>query len=227
MAITFSKLITDCLVALGDDSGTTWSRTDCIWPWCIQGILAFPILRPQLYDYHFLAAAYSLQMPADFREVISVEYPIAEQPPSYLVRKNRLDPDFFNETGFYDVDHDYSAGIGWMMYFSQQIQIAEHVKVQYLGNHDTDMDDDDTVEISIPDEYEDILVAYVVAKGYRERLGVFMQDPTAHSSIILQMTDMVVKSELNYQGLVLRAQVKLADSRITHRLASDKYDRVY
>src|SRR4030042_5027148 len=164
MPITFSQLLDDCLVALGDDDSSTWSRVDCIWPWCIQAILAFPILRPILYDYHFLTAAYTLSMPSDFREVISVEYPISQQPPSYMLRKNRLDPDFYNGAGFYDVDHAYSNGVGWMVYFFQQIQIAEHVKVQYLGNHDTDMDDDYTVEISIPDEYEDILVAYVVAK---------------------------------------------------------------
>ncbi|MFZ0534780.1 MAG: hypothetical protein WAM09_16535 [Anaerolineales bacterium] len=227
MSIKFSDLLTDCLVAMGDDAGAQWSRVDCIWPWCVQAMLAFPILRPVLKDQTMAAAAYILAMPSGYREVISVEYPISQQPPSYMIRKNRLDPDFYSETGFYDVDHDYSAGAGWMMYFSQQIPISVHVKIQYLANHDTTMADDDTTVITIPDEYENILIAYVMAMGYRERLSAYMQDPTAHTNVILSLTDMVLKAEANFQELVLRAQVKLAQSKMTHRLAADKYDRVY
>jgi hypothetical protein len=104
---------------------------------------------------------------------------------------------------------------------------GEHLHINYLANHDTAMADDSTKVISVPDEYENILIAYVVAKGYRERLGHYMQDPTAHTSIILQMTEMVNKAELNYQQLVLRAQEKLAGSRTSPSMQVDKFDRVY
>ncbi len=87
--------------------------------------------------------------------------------------------------------------------------------------------DDSTDEITVPDEYENILIAYCVAKGFRERLGFFMQDPTAHSSIIGQMTEMVHHAEQNYDRLVDSGSKKLVDSRTTPQMQVDKHDRVY
>jgi len=228
MSITFTKLLSDCLVAMGDETAATWDRTDTIWPWAIEGILAFPILRPMIDDHtNGLTLVYVYDLPADFREVITVEYPISQVPPVYLVRKNRLDPDFHIAAGYYDIDHNYVSGSGYVCYVSGGIAAAAHIKMQYLANHDTAMLDDATDLITIPDEYENILVAYVLAKGFRERLSAYMIIPTAHSSLIMQMTEMVRRAEENYVNLVLRAQQKLADSRITPNVAVDKFDRVY
>ena len=228
MSITFTKLLSDCLVAMGDETAATWDRTDTIWPWAIEGMLAFPILRPMTDDHtNGAVLVYSFDLPTDFREVITVEYPISQVPPSYLVRKNRLDPDFHNAAGYYDIDHNYASGEGWVCFVSKGLGANHHIRTNYLANHDTAMLDDSTVTITIPDEYENILVAYVLAKGFRERLSAYMITPTAHSSLIMQMTDMVRKAEDNYHLLVQRAQQKLADSRITPNVAVDKFDRVY
>src|SRR5665647_1493828 len=108
MTTSFEQLLTDCLVALGDSSGITWDRTTRMWQFCIEAILTFPILRPMLDDHtNGNAIVYSYDLPEYFREVISVEYPIGGQPPTYLARKSHLAPDFYEFPGFYDVDHDY------------------------------------------------------------------------------------------------------------------------
>jgi len=228
MSIGFSKLMSDALIALGDSDATTWARTTIIWPWCIEAMLEFPILRPQLDDHtNGASVVYSFAMPADFREVISVEYPISQQPPAYLVRKNRLDPEFYDEAGFYDIDRDYAGGVGWFMYVSGGIAALAHIKTQYLANHKTDLIDDDESYITVPDEYEPILVAYVVAKGYRERLGAYMQDPTAHMTIITQMTNMCKEADDHYQELVNNAIAKLTGSRVSPQMHVDKFDRLY
>lgn len=227
MSITFTKLLTDCLVALGDDDATTWSRINKIWPWCIEAMMAFPILRGMELEYTMLAASHKVTLPADFREIISVEYPIDQEPPIYLTRLNHLDPSFYQAETYYDIDRDYKTGKGWLLYVAKMLAIGEKVRISYLSNHSTDLADDSTKLISVPDEYEGILIAFVIAKAYRERLGAYMQDPTAHTSIILQMTDMVRKSEDNYQQMVLRAQEKLSDSRTSPHMSVDKYDRVY
>lgn len=227
MSVKFTTLLTDCLVALGDDDASTWSRTDKIWPWAVEAMMAFPILRGMEYEYTMLAATHKITLPADFRELISVEYPIDQEPPVYLTRLNHLDPTFYESYTYYDIDRDYKTGKGWLLFVSKKLAIGEKVRISYLANHSTDVADDNAKLISVPDEYEGILVAFVVAKAYRERLGAFMQDPTAHTSIILQMTEMVNKAENNYQQMVLRAQEKLADSRTSPHMESDKYDRVY
>ena len=226
MSVKFSQLLTDCLVSLGDDDASTWSRTDVIWPWCIEAMMAFPILRGMELEYTMLAASHKVTLPSDFREIISVEYPIDQEPPVYLTRLNHLDPAFYETETHYDIDRDYKTGKGWLLYVAKKLAIGDDVRISYLANHSTDVDDADKL-ITVPDEYENILIAYVVAKAYRERLGAYMQDPTAHTSIILQMTEMVRKADDNYKALVLRAQENLAESRTSPHMSSDKFDRVY
>lgn len=226
MSVKFSQLLTDVLVSLGDSDASTWSRTDVIWPWCIEAMMAFPILRGMELEYVVMGATHKVTLSADFREIISVEYPIDQDPPLYLTRLNHLDPAFYEAETFYDIDRDYKTGKGWLLYTSKLLPLTHKIRISYLANHSTDVDDVNKL-ITVPDEYENILIAYVVAKAYRERLGVYMQDPTAHTSIILQMTDMVRKADDNYQQMVLRAQEKIAQSKTSPHLTSDKYDRVY
>ena len=228
MALTWTKVLNDCSLALGDPLAATWSRTSTIWPWLQEAVLNIPVLRPMLDDHtNGGSIVYSYAAPSDFREVITVGYPISAQPPTYLTRKNRLDDDFWSSIDCYDIDHDYSAGAGWFVWVSGGVAASAHIKMQYLSNHSTNIVDDATATWTVPDEYESIIIAYVVAKGYRERLGAYMVNPTAHTSTILQLTDMVKKAEENYKELAQRALTRLADSRITPNVAADKYDRVY
>jgi hypothetical protein len=228
MAFTWTKVLSDCLIALGDPLAATWSRTSVILPWLQEAVLNFPILRPMIDDHtNGATTVYSYQAPSDFREVITVEYPISQQPPTYLSRKNRLDENFWDSSNSYDIDHDYTAGIGWFIWVSGGIIKQAHIKMQYLANHSTTIVDDSSATWTVPDVYENIVVSYVLAKAYRERLSAYMITPTAHTSTILQLTDMVKKAEESYKELSQRALQRLADSRITPNIASDKYDRVY
>ena len=228
MTITFTQLITDCLVAAGDEDAATWSRTDIAIPWCKEALRVFPILRPMLDDHtNGASLVYSYAMPADFRELISVEYPISQVPPVYLVRKNRLDPNFYNEAGYYDIDYDYSTGSGYFVYVSGGVAALAHIKTQYLGAHATALADNSTDVITVPDQYEHIIIAYFITRAWRERLGVTMRDPTAHTSLVMQLTEMVRKSEENYKNLVAAAMQFISESKITPHNEVDKFDRVY
>ncbi len=228
MTIADDDFLTACLLALGDSLGNTWSRTDRILPWACEAVRFFPILRPQLDDHAAgLAKEYVFDMPVDFREVISVEYPISQQPPVYLVRKNHFDPHFYADDGFYDIAPDYSSGAGWVMYVSGGVAATAHIKTQYLANHDSALEDASDHFLTVPDEYEGLLILAVMCRAYRERLSYMMQDPTAHSTDIQQMTTMVSDLEEEYRNQVAAAQAKVTNSVITPKLASDKFDRVY
>jgi hypothetical protein len=76
MTTSFQSLLSACLVSLGDASAAMWSRTDVIAPWCIEAMLAFPILRPMQDTPSTAAATHVITLPSDFREIISVEYPV-------------------------------------------------------------------------------------------------------------------------------------------------------
>ena len=228
MSITFTKFVSDCLTAAGDVGTVTWSRLTFGLGWAKEALMVFPILRPMLDDHtNGASIVYKYAMPADFREVISVEYPIGQQPPTYLARKNRLDPNFYADAGFYDIDHDYSTGGGWMCYVSGGVAASAHIKTEYLAGHDTDLADDSVDVITVPDEHEPILIAYFITRAWRERLGNAMRDPTAHTSIIQQLTEMVRRADENYASLLTQAQHRLVESRVSPANKVDKFDRVY
>jgi hypothetical protein len=172
MTTSFQSLLSACLVALGDSTGAMWSRTDVIWPWCIEAMLAFPILRPMQDTPSTAAATHVITLPSDFREIISVEYPVGQEPPVYLSRRNSFDPNFYSSDEYYDIDRNYASATGWVLVFSKKLLIDSDVVVNYLAIHDTDLDDASDSYITVPDEYVNILVAYMLAKGYRERLWV-------------------------------------------------------
>ncbi|HEX9091032.1 MAG TPA: hypothetical protein VF831_06050 [Anaerolineales bacterium] len=228
MSITFTKLLSDCMVSAGDSDAETWPRPTVAMGWAKEAISQFPILRPQLDDHtNGGSVVYSYSMPAGFREIISVEYPISQQPPEYLVRKNHLDPDFYDQAGFYDIDYDFSTGSGYLCYVSGGSAASAHIKVQYLAMHETDLDDNSADLITVPDQFENILIAYFIMRAWRERLGFVMRDPTTHSNIVYQLTDMVRKAELNYKELVDAAQRFISESKTSSGNKVDKFDRVY
>lgn len=232
MSISFSQLLSDCLIALGDDNGLVWSRINKIWPWCIEAMQTFPFGRPQRLDHTITAGELRhFDLPVGFREVISVEFPVDQDPPVYLKRYNRFDPYFYKSHEFYDVDHNYEDGSGWTLYYSvymePQAPGLPHMYVDYLADHDLDMEDLITCYITVPDEYYSILIHQVMCRAYRERLSFYMQDPTVHTSIVMQLTEMVNKAEERYDSLVTAAQQKSSNSKQLPSQSVDKFDRVY
>ncbi len=228
MTTSFQKLLSDCLVALGDSGGLTWGRTSIAMPWANEAMLNFPILRPMQATITVAgSASYQHDLPTDFREIVSVEYPLSQDPTAFLDRMNHLDPNFYSNEEHYDIDRNYVDSAGWVLWTSKKVAVASQLKVNYLANHKTDCTDSPSSYITVPDEYESILVAYVVCKGYRERLGYYMQDPTAHMPVIAQLTDMVQHAEDHYNQLVAEMMTKYTDSRILPHRQVDKFDRSY
>jgi hypothetical protein len=231
MSISFHQLLDDCMLAIGDVAGATWSRADVITPWAKEAMLAFPILRPTTESLTVaIAAKHNHKLPVDFREIVSVEYPIGEEPPVFLTRMNHFDPQFYQSEDHFDVSRyylDYVSYTGWMVITSKLMPIDEDIKVNYLANHNVDLDDDPADLLTVPDEYEYILVAYVVAKAYRERLSFYSQNPTVYTNLIYQMVQMVDKADARYQQLVNEAIAKSSESRKSPPMQVDKFDRVY
>jgi hypothetical protein len=230
MSITFQDLLSDCLVALGDDNGLTWSRINKIWPWCIEAMRTFPFGRPMKEDHTLLVGEdIKFDLPSDFREVISVEFPVNQNPPQYLTRLNRFDPNFYSANDYYDIDYNFADAAGWIIHFSAYLKTytGSHVYIDYLADHDLDMADDALHFITVADEFYTILISQVICRAYRERLSYFMQDPTVHTSIVYQLTEMVRKAEEHYASQVAEAQERLAKSRLSPHQPSDKYDRIY
>jgi hypothetical protein len=231
MSISFKQLLDDCMLSLGDPTGAIWSRADVITPWAKEAMLAFPILRATTETITVgLSAKHVHKLNFAFREIISVEYPIGEEPPVFLTRMNHYDPDFYKSDDHFDISRyylDYISYTGWQVWTSKLMPPAEEFKVNYLANHNTDLDDDVADLISVPDEYEHILVAYVVAKAFRERLIIYLGNPSVYTELVGELTATVDKAEKRYQAMVDEAIRRLAESRTSPHMEVDKFDRIY
>ena len=210
--------------ALGDPTQLVWSNTTLL-TWLNEAVAEFPILRPLEKAQAIATATYTFALPADFREVIWVEYPISQTPPALLKYKSHLDPNFYTSEEHYDVDRNYNASAGYMLWTSAELPAGSTVKVSYLGLHNYSMIYGD--QVSVPDQYHNILILYVVWKAYIERLSLQLQLPTAHTSLIQQYTIAVQTAQQAYQDAVKVAVDEVTDSRQTPPMAIDGYDRIY
>ena len=236
MPITFTQLVDDIeyqLGYLGPGGGLPefhWERSIQTAPWALQALQAFPLLKPKRYGFTMIASTHNIELPSDFVEMMSVELPAAQEPPVFLFRLNYLEKGFYNNKQvFYDVDRNYLAGEGYVMIISRLLVAGDHIHINYMTYHDHDLLDNSTDEITVPDQYEDILITYVVAKAYRELMSIYVVDPTAHEALITEMVDLISQAEDKYAKMIegLLSSVSIGNSAITPNRSVDKYDRVY
>jgi hypothetical protein len=224
--ITLGTLLTRIQSALGDPSGLIWDRTTVIWPFACDAIRDFPILRPKSTAYTVAEDGHSFALPADFRKLIYVEFPPYQDPPEYLQRKGHLGPTFFGEDGFCDLDRDYDSGGDYMLWVSNNLVVGDIVIVRYLATHVTEFANEYSY-ITIENQYVQVIINHVILMAYTERLALQLQDPTAHTSTIQQMSDAVKTAESNYLDLLKRAQEELTSSQRLAGWKVDKHDRIY
>jgi hypothetical protein len=225
MAITFGSLLSKVMYALGDIGEAYWTKSTVFY-WLVEAIREFPIPRPQLENYTVITDTHVLTLPADFRDLVWVEYPVGEEPPVHLTRRSHLESDFYDRAGYYDIDRDYSTGKGWTLWTSELIPAGAHViKVNYLADHDTDMAEGSA--LTVPERYHNILMQYTIWRAWNEKLSLEIANPTAHTSTILQITETVAKAREKYDELIVDAVKSLSQSRVTHNRKMDKYDRIY
>ena len=224
--ITLGTLLTRIQHALGDPLGAIWDRTSTVWPFAVDAIRDFPILRPKTVVHHLATAGHSFTLPSDFRKVIYVEYPPYGDPPTYLMRKPHLDVNFYGEDGFYDVDRDYDTGGDYMMWISNSLAVDSIIMVRYLATHTTEFANEYSY-ITIENQYVQVIINHVILMCFQERLSTQLQDPTAHTSTIQQMAEAVKSAEINYLQHLARAQEDVSNSQRIEGWKVDKHDRIY
>ena len=209
------------MYVIGDPLEGTWSRTNEVWYWLIEAIREFPILRPMTADLTFVADHYH-DLPADFIEIITVEYPIGEDPPRFNIRRDHTDEDFESDY-YYDIDKDYADGTGHLLWMGQVV--ASDVRINYLAPHDTAAAEG--MVLTIPDQYINILEEYCVIRAWTERLSTEIANPTAHASTISQINQAVEYHRKRYQEIIQKAITEMVTSKIVPNRRLDKFDRIY
>jgi hypothetical protein len=219
----FGSFLTRVMYSLGDPTEAHWSRSNEVWYWLIEAIREFPILRPMSADVSDASDRHQIELPADFKEVIAVQWPITSEMRMHT-RRSRLAAGFYSGD-YYDVDRDYAAGSGWMLWMGREVPYAQPVRVSYLALHDTAMGEN--TPLTVPDQYLNILTEYCLLRAWTERLSNEIRDPTAHSATIAEINRAIAGHRQTYHKLVDQAVRELTTSRVTldHRL--DGHDRIY
>lgn len=220
---TFGGHLTNVMYALGDPTEQHWSRTSEVWKWLIEAIREFPILRGKTTDLSDAVENHKFDLPSDFVEIVNVQWPISSDY-IYLVRRSHQDKYFF-DGDYYDIDRNFPDSAGWMLWTGPTVTVASPVRVNYLALHDYNASE--SMVITIPDQYLNILTEYCIMRAWQERLSNEIRDPTAHSDIIQNMELNLKEHRRNYQLLVEQALKELNTSRIVANRLVDKYDRIY
>lgn len=142
------------------------------WPdsqldeWCRQAIyeysLHFPYPRTASWDTSAGVRAYTIYSEAAttiIHAILSVEYPVGDEPPTLLARKREHEADFFGGQ-YYDLRLD---GYSQVLVLGQPPQGGEAIKITYESEHVYPSQEDSN--LTVPDKHIELLRLFVQWKA--------------------------------------------------------------
>lgn len=220
--------------AINDANAGTWSQT-IIEEWVCEGIRDYNSYfhRTTEDSYPITSNASTLSLGNLVREVISVEYPTGDSPPTYLNRLSRYHPDFYKRDDNYDFEpvNEWgesvllSAGTAPYLVFSSDVASGETVTVTTRSIHDPALLNSELV--TVPDEHQHLLILFVLWKAHSERTISEAQDPDTTIRMIHQMKLAAQAAEQDYRRAVAATQEMAALGGWVIPWKVDDYDRIY
>ena len=206
---------------LSDAAAAKWTQT-VIEAWVNQGIQDYTehFTRKKSATISTTADDRTYDLPSDFRDIITVEYPTASDPPEYLAQLTYKHPDFWNSTDYYNIiklEDDNDTAELWI---SKKPAAAETITVWYEANHDYALASGDTV--TVPAAHHPILVAYVTWIASQNLQHAEQQSPTSNSSLLMSQfasnSDRLRRAHVEILAKALRSEE--GQSRVINWVAS-------
>lgn len=231
---TLAQLADRAQNALSDAAAGTWAQAT-VEEWILDGIRDysnhFSLTYRSTINCTANTRAYSL--PDTYRDVILVEYPVGEDPPEYLERRPVHHPDFWDRDGYYDILLQSAPGLGVptggvadsTLYISEKPSAGESIYVTYTGPHNTDLDSDDV--LSLPDEHEPIIIAFVLWRACQERHNLEAQSPDTTIRMLHQFKLSAQAAETAYRAAIQEAKGQDAPGGWVGPWKLDDADRIY
>jgi hypothetical protein len=215
------------------DAGEAIWDDDLIEEWIIEGIREYSLHFPRLRSgtKTTVANQHNYDLPNTCMEIELVEYPTGEDPPAYLTRKSRKDPDFFGREGFYDVDYSgtvddlggsYTRGTLWL---SEDPETDQTITILYWSPQALELASNSA--ISVPQEHEHLLVLFAVWKAYAERLSNQTGKPLITLDLIENFRKNTYQARSDYDAALRAAKAQATRSGPTGPWKSDAFDRIY
>lgn len=221
---TLAQLADRAQELLNDTGAATWSQSQ-IETWCNEAIADYSKHFPRTIGATISVSASDRQydLPADFQEMIEVEYPTGENPPCFLRRVDRNSPSTWGIEGYYDILTNHDTDNADEIWLSELPAGAGTITYRYLGDHDHDLASSGTV--TVPDRHHHILIAYVLWQATIEQQSAEEPNPTSNSSLLMsQLAVNADRRERAYRRAIFEAQREGAPSAIINWRP---YGRIY
>ena len=218
--------------ALEDPSAATWTQA-LIEEWVCEAIRDYNLYfrRTATTAYNISSSSTTLTLSRLCRQVMSVEYPTGEDPPTYLTRMDRYHPDFYKRDDNYDFEpvDEYGqtedGGYSPYLVFSEAPDTGETVTVIYRAIHDAELESSDLV--TIPDEHQHLLVLFVTWKAFHEQAMDEAKNPDTTTRLVQQMNLTAIAAEENYRRAMKQAIQMTGAGGWTTPWKADEHDRIY
>ncbi|MFN2226791.1 MAG: hypothetical protein ACK2UY_10795 [Anaerolineae bacterium] len=218
--------------AVDDASGGVYTQA-VIEEWICEAIRDYNnyFRRTLTISQNIATDASTLTVSRLVREVLHVEYPSGNSPPTLLTRKSRYAADFYHAVDNFDFEPvgEYGAtedgGVSPYLIFSSNPTVSDGIVVLTRAIHDAELDSTDLV--TVPDEHHHLLVLFVVWKALSERTASQSKYPDTTIRLIQQLKESARIAEADYRRAIALAQETAGSSAMTPAWVMDKHDRIY
>jgi len=139
---TLTELIKTCQRSINDVDSTTFFTIQQYTEWINNAIRELSLHFPRTLDTLITCTVggWIYDLPLNCLEIISVEYPVNQDPPLYLTRKSFKDSSFHDAVGYYDFykpsDSD-AANPPQLLISERATAITQKIQVNYHAAHDS------------------------------------------------------------------------------------------
>ncbi|MHC4749233.1 MAG: hypothetical protein ACYTFW_05100 [Planctomycetota bacterium] len=212
-----------CQRTLNDAAGATFTD-ELVDGWIAESI--------QEYSQHFgktvsisvtgiAAATYAYTITDPIGNIIKVEYPLSNDPPSYLRKRVYASDDFWLNGDSYDYLQTKGDGAG-ILYLSDPSQSTTATITAMRSFDET------ATTVEVPARHEPILIARIRWSARQFEADGEMLSPTSNSSLLMaQMEQNARSARNNYFKLLFNALLAETGESEVVVWQMDKYDRVY
>jgi hypothetical protein len=230
---TITQLVDRIQLLLNDSAASIWAQTD-IEEWAIDGIRDYSIHFPRTvtasYATEVISGEQSWTLEGDFLAALLVEFPVGDDPPTYLKRLARSHPDFWLSDDYYDIElagSDPSRPA--TIYISATPTAGQELSITYHAYHipAANAVPPSSAAISVPSIHEHIIEAYAIWQAHVERLNTEIQSPDTTIRLIQQYKLAVQATENSYRAALRAAINARSAGGWTGPWTVDNNDRIY
>ena len=225
---TLAAIADRAQIVLNDSGVGTWPQAT-VESWICDAIRDYSQYFPRVQTSELTVTSetgHEYDLPADFLNVILVEFPTGEDPPKYLTRRARTHPHFYNREGYYDVEPNKSGYLYGVLYFSEEPVAGETWKLTYFATQDATYSYS-TDTITVPENHEYLLILFTIWQAFKERAATHIQDPDTTSDILQKMVNAANLAEQEYRRAIKNAEAHKAEGGPAGPWRVDIHDPIY